>query len=223
MPAEKQFNIRKFEGKDRQQVREISHDTALMGRPASLFFEGKDTVCDALTMYFTDYEPESCFVAESSSCLAGYLTGTRNKILSERVFSGKIMPGLLWRAVLKGELARRKNAAFLWRCVQAFLLGGLNSPDFTREYPAALHINIREEFRGMGVGGSLMTSYLEYLGQNRVCGVHLATMSDAAAGFFLQHSFKLLYKGKRSYFRGILHKDAPLYIFGRKIGVSGAG
>ena len=44
------------------------------------------------------------------------------------------------------------------------------------------------------------------------------TMADAGADFFFKYGFKLLYKGKRSYFKHILHKDVPLYVFGKKIG-----
>jgi len=40
-------------------------------------------------------------------------------------------------------------------------------------------------------------------------------MSDRAANFFLSVGFTQLYKGRRSYFRNILHRDVPLYIFGK--------
>jgi hypothetical protein len=42
-------------------------------------------------------------------------------------------------------------------------------------------------------------------------------MSDRAAGFFLAAGFRQLYKGKRSYFRHVLHRDVPLYIFGKRL------
>ncbi len=198
-------------------MREISHDTAFMGQSASLFFQAKEVVCDALTSYFTDYEPESCFVAEEGASLVGYLSGAKNKALSERVFAGKILPGLLRRALGSGAFARKKNLVFIFNCLKAFASGGLYIPDFSGEYPATFHINLKKEFRGMGIGSSLVGAYVEYLRSVGVPGVHLATLSRHGADFFSRQSFQLLYTGKRPYFRHILHEDVPLYIFGRKI------
>jgi len=84
VPGEFSVNIRKFESKDRGQLRSISHDTAFMGQPASVFFEGREVFCDALNLYFTDYEPESCFVAEVDSVVIGYLIGAKSKITRKK-------------------------------------------------------------------------------------------------------------------------------------------
>ncbi|MFA4992937.1 MAG: hypothetical protein WC571_03110 [Candidatus Omnitrophota bacterium] len=211
-------NIRKFKKEDREQLRTISHDTAFMGQPATLFFEGRELLSDALSLYFTDYEPEASFVAEVNSTVAGYLTGAKNKAVAESVFKKKIMPGLFWKALKSGVFFNKKNIIFIFNCLRAFFRGELSDPDFTKEYPATFHINLRKEFRGQNIGTALIDSYLSYLEEKKVPGVHLATMSQAGADFFSKQSFKLLYKGKRSYFRHILHKDVPLFIFGKKLG-----
>ena len=80
-----------------------------------------------------------------------------------------------------------------------------------------MHINIKQGFRGLNIGTNLMNAYLEYLKIEGVSGVHLATISDLGAKFFYRQGFSLLYKGKRSYFRHIIDKDVPLYIFGKII------
>ncbi|MDD5281229.1 MAG: GNAT family N-acetyltransferase [Candidatus Omnitrophica bacterium] len=217
MSREFNVNIRKFENKDRGQLRSISHDTAFMGQPASLFFENREVICDALNSYFTDYEPESCFIAEVDSKVIGYLIGAKSKIVAERVFKDKIMLRLFWKAVKSGVFIKKKNIAFIFSCFKAFLKGGLDAPDFTKEYPATFHINISKEYRGQSVGTALIKVYLNYLKQSLVPGVHLATISQAGADFFSRQSFRLLYEGKRSYFRHVLHKDVPLFIFGKKL------
>jgi GNAT superfamily N-acetyltransferase len=217
MPGEFNLNIRKFEKRDREQLRAISHDTAFMGQSAALFFEGREVICDALSLYFTDYEPESCFVAEVNSNLAGYLTGAKNKSAAEKVFKAKIMLPLFWKALSSGVFLKKKNIAFIFSCLKALIKGKLATPDFTKEYPATLHINIKKEFRGKHIGGALIKAYLDYLKEQKVSGVHLATLSQAGADFFSKQSFHLLYKGSRPYFTHILHKAAPLFIFGRKI------
>ena len=99
MAGEPSVNIRRFENRDRDQVRLICHDTAFMGQPATSFFEGREIICDALSLYFTDYEPEASFVAVVNSIVAGYLIGAKSKIAAEKVFQEKIALRLFWRAI----------------------------------------------------------------------------------------------------------------------------
>lgn len=217
MAVEFSVNIRKFESRDRDQVRSISHDTAFMGQPAALFFEGREIICDALNSYFTDYEPESCFVAEVNSIVIGYLIGAINKVTAEKVFKDRVMLRLFLKALKSGVFFKKKNIVFIFSCLKALFKGGLFTPDFAKEYPATFHINIRKEFRGQNIGTALINAYLSYLKQRMVPGVHLATISQAGASFFSKQSFQLLYEGKRSYFKHLLHKDVPLYIYGKKL------
>jgi GNAT superfamily N-acetyltransferase len=218
VPGEFSVNIRKFESKDRGQLRSISHDTAFMGQPASVFFEGREVFCDALNLYFTDYEPESCFVAEVDSVVIGYLIGAKSKITAEKVFNDKIILPLFWKALRSGVFLKKKNIVFIFNFLKALIKDGLVTPDFTKEYPATFHINIKKEFRGKNIGTDLVNVYLNYLKKEMVTGVHLATLSQAGADFFSKQSFRLLYEGSRSYFNYILHKDVPLFIFGKKLG-----
>jgi Acetyltransferase (GNAT) family len=217
MTEEFSVNIRKFEKRDRGQVRLIAHDTAFMGQSASLFFEGREIICDALSLYFTDYEPEASFIAEVSSTVVGYLIGAKNKTVAENVFKNKIMPCLFWKALKSGVFFNKKNIVFMLSCLRAFFKGSLCAPDLIKEYPATFHINIIEKFRGQNIGASLMDAYLKYLKNNMIIGVHLATMSESGASFFSKQSFNLLYETKRSYFKHILHKNVPLYIYGKKL------
>ena len=218
MPGIPMIDIRSFESKDRQQLRLIAHDTAFMGKPASIFFDGPELVSDALTSYFTDYEPESCFVAFSNGLVAGYLTGAKNKAFSEKIFMRNIAPGLLLNTLKSGALLKKKNIVFIFKCLLEMARGTFLARDFNRQYPATLHINIKDTFRGQGIGSGLLTAYLDYLKSKKIPGVHLATMSDHGADFFFKCGFHLLFKGKRSYFKHILHQDVPLYIFGKKLG-----
>lgn len=211
------IKIRKFESTDTQNVRKIFHDTAFLGEPASLFFEGREVFSDALTLYFTNYEPQSCFVADINSKIVGCLVGAKNKIVMERIFKAKIAPGLFYKAIRDRIFLNKKNIIFILSCCWDAMRGRLVAPDFTKEYPAILHINVSREFRGQNIGSRLISSYLDYLRGEGISGVHLATMSEAAAKFFSGLGFKLLHTGKRSYFRPVLHKDIPLYIYGMKL------
>ena len=213
MPLE--VKIRKFQYPDRGAVRQIVHDTALMGESAALFFQGQEVISDAFSLYFTDFEPGSCFVAEVNHQIVGYLIGAKNKISAEAVFNRQLALPLLFKALTSGIFLKIKNLCFIFFCCIDLLKNGMHTPDFNRIYPATFHLNIKDNFRGLDIGPQLINSYLDYLKAANIPGVHLATMSDRAAKFFLSQGFQQLYKGKRSYFRHILHRDVPLYIFGK--------
>jgi len=215
LPPEQKLIIRKLQAGDREPVRQIAHDTALMGESAALFFDGSEVIRDALSLYFTDYEPGSCFVAEVDGRVVGYLSGALKKVTYEKIFNAKIALPLFFKALKSGVFLKIKNLVFIFSCLLDLLKNGIKTPDFCQKYPATFHINIRNGFRGQNIGARLINAYLDYLKGRGVSGVHLATMSDRAANFFLLQGFKQLYKGKRSYFEPILHRDVSLYIFGK--------
>ena len=209
--------IRKFRSEDRQAVRDICVETALMGEPASLFFEGDDIFADALTRYFTDFEPQSCFVSEMQGEVVGYLIGAKDAAAVGKIFQEKIFWGLLGKAVASGFFIKKKNLIFMANFLGSVLKGEFKQPDFSREYPATLHINVRVCCRGSGIGAKLIEAYLGYLAKEGVQGVHFATMSERATSFFEREHFSLLYRAPRSYLRNILRKDFFVSVFGRRL------
>lgn len=209
--------IRQYRSDDRKAVRNISWDTAFVGSPADIFFLGKTILTDFLTLYFTDYEPQSCFVAENERRVAGYLIGAKNREAISAAFKFKITARLLIKGITGGEFFKKKNLIFFFNCLLSFLRHEFSIPDFSKEYPATLHINIGKDFRSQNIGSRLMSAYLDYLVKEKVTGVSLATMSDKAAKFFKKQGFNLLHTGRRSYLRYLLHKDLPIYIFGKRL------
>ncbi len=207
--------IRKFDRKDRDAVRRICCDTALMGEPGQAFFDGDDILADALTMYFTDFEPGSCFVAETAGTVTGYLIGAKDSRVLGRIFREKILLRLLYKALRAGALLKKKNMIFIMHVLASAFRGEFNDPDFFKAYPATLHINLAQGWRGRGIGVRLITAYVQYLVAAGVRGVRLCTMSDGAALFFEKQGFRLLYRSRRSYFRYLLRKDIPVYIYGK--------
>lgn len=208
--------IRKYLPQDRESVRDIAWNTALMGESAAAFFEGKEVFSDILTLYFTDYEPESSFVAESDGQVVGYLLGAKDvKLMSKKTFA--IGFKLLLKVILRGTLLSKKNLHFVFKLIASVSKGEFNDPHFAKDYPATLHINLKDGWRASGLGSKLISAYLGYLSQLGVKGVYLATMSDQASIFFSKQGFGLLYQAKRSYFQHILGKDINIYIYGKKL------
>ncbi|MBI4981540.1 MAG: GNAT family N-acetyltransferase [Candidatus Omnitrophica bacterium] len=209
--------IRQYQKSDRVSVRKIAWDTAFIGEPASAFFEGQDVFCDFLTKYFTDYEPESCFVAELDGKIIGYVIGAKDTHILAKKFLLQIFPILLACSFLKGVFFSKKNTIFFFNLFRSIFCGEFKMPDFSKEYPATLHINLAAGFRHIGVGSRLLQKYCDYLKIQGVKAVQLATMSEQAAEFFVNHGFSQLFSGKRTYFKYLTKKDIPIYIYGKKI------
>lgn len=209
--------IRQYAENDRASVRAIAANTAFLGKPCEAFFSDRETLADFLTLYFTDYEPQSCFIAESNHKVIGYIIGSINTNYSDRIFRAKILPLLLFKMSARLTLLRSKERVFLFNCILSFFKGEFNAPDFSRLYPATLHINIEEGFRNTGIGSRLISRFLGYLAQEGIKAVRLATLSPKASAFFEKNGFRLLYHKRRSYFRRILFRDINCLIYGRQV------
>jgi len=188
-----------------------------MGEPSAVFFDDDEIFADALTIYFTDYEPESCFVAEYEGSVIGYLLGAKDVRRMDNIFADKIALPLFIKALRHRTFFNKKNMQFIFRVFLSLLKGEFKSPAFSKYHPATLHINIIKEYRAGGIGSKLINAYLDYLKEQAVKGVHFATMSDKASQFFKKQNFQLLFQAERSYFRHFLGKNVPVFIFGMQI------
>lgn len=246
-------SIRKYKAQDRQAIRDICYDTAFLGESASVFFDAKEILADFVTLYFTDYEPESCFVSEVNPVrkggalnptlstrsfivspsqppqgaglsngvngeVIGYLTGSTSITRLRSIFITRIAPKLGMKVLLNRTIFKKKNIIFLSHWLLDFLKGEfLKAGDFSKQYPATLHINLKRDFRSLGIGTKLVSAYLDYLIKKDISGIHLATISDKAGEFFEKVGFNLLSRGSISCLRYILHRDVPIYIYGKKL------
>ena len=209
--------IRPYREADRDAVRQIAFDTALMGDSASNFFDGEDFLKDALTLYFTDYEPECIWVAEHEGGVVGYIMGAKDEEVLRSVHTAKIFPHLFVELLRSGILFSKKNWKLLAGLFQGAMQGEFNAPEFGHEYPSVLHINLKSSIRGQGVGTELMTALVDSFDRQGVRGVRMGTMSRKAADFFIKNGFQLLYEGHRSYLKDALGQHIPLFILGRRL------
>ena len=67
------LRIRPYEPRDRAAVRQICCDTADAGQPVERFFPDREVIADLLTNYYTQFEPQSAFVADNGSGAVGDL------------------------------------------------------------------------------------------------------------------------------------------------------
>jgi GNAT superfamily N-acetyltransferase len=209
------FMIRPYEPRDRSAVRFISLSTAMMGEPAAHFWDGEEVLADLLTRYHTDFEPQSSFVAEMDNNVIGYLIGALDTVQADRISFFRVIWPTFFKALFTGSFLKKKNWQLFQQVIPFALSGGYNIPDFSREYPATLHINILNGHRSLGIGAALMNAYMELLSAKKIKGIRMATMSEKAGDFFSRCGFQLLFQGRRPYFRHLIGKDVPLLVYGK--------
>ena len=138
--------IRQYEPSDREAVREISCVTAFRNLGAQSIFEhaeDRELFADYWSRYYTDFEPESVWVAEQAGTVVGYLFGCVDSSRFVRTMARRIVPKivvrLLWRFVL-GKYRQGRSRLFVkwlllksWREAPALPL---------KTYPAHFHCNI---------------------------------------------------------------------------------
>lgn len=83
--------IRPYAAGDREAVRRICCDTADAGHPVESFFSDRELIADLLMNYYTDYEPESVWVAEQA---AGPVITGGPAIADEPAIAGEMVGSL---------------------------------------------------------------------------------------------------------------------------------
>ena len=209
--------IRPFKPADRAQVRKISCDTAFMGEPLEKFFDDREAFADIATAYYTEYEPESLFVAEYENSIVGYLTGCKDTCRFKKIFFWRILPGAALRSFFRGALFRKKTLKLIFSLLRSFLKGELRRPDYSEEFPAHLHINVQDSYRQLGAGTRLMEEYLEYLKKNNIGGLHLYSLSAIGQEFFKKMNFVRIFSQRVSYFEYLNLKEVYVFCFAKRL------
>lgn len=211
-----EINIRNYQQRDQKAVREISIQSSIFGEYRNAVFDD-EILADLLTVYFTDYEPMSCFVAEKEGLVIGYVLGTKETREMRRVLKGRIVPGVVKKIFHKGQFFRKNHLMIVKSKVYSYFKGEFNMPDFTREYPATLHVNMASQFRGQNVGSLLVNHFLEFLKNERVSGIHFGVLSERAKKFFLKLNFEVLFSGKYTFLHYLTGENLPHYVMGKHL------
>ena len=169
------FAVRPYRSSDRPAVRRFAGgDEFARPQLASKYPGMREYVADGLSHYY-DLEPESCFVAEADGEFIGNLLGAIDTLVTEgrektylrRLRSRQGLFGAYGIPVWLIPVIRTDRAP---RITEA--------PDVDlRQYPAHLHMGVKREWRGKGVGRALMDMYEEYLRGKCIPGFHLYASS----------------------------------------------
>ena len=186
--------IRPYQKSDRPILRDICCDTANLGGPMESFFFDRQVFADLGTLYYTDFEPQSTWVAQVDQQVVGYLMGCLDTRRYLRITSWPIVPRVLLKAVIRGVFLRRQTWRFLGAAFKSLSLGGFKRHIPLEQYPAHLHIDLKADFRGQGIGGRLIEKFILQAKTKGLKGIHLTTREDNFSGrkFFEKNGFRLL-------------------------------
>lgn len=130
--------------------------------------------------YYTEQEPENCFVCtDENDTAVGYV------ICSEDVKK--------WRRIFMKEYFPRIRHKHLGNRTTAIAEIAAHSL-FARKYPAHLHIDILKEYRGGGTGTKLIETLADHLAKKGICGIQLCVGNEnkKAIRFYKRCGFKTL-------------------------------
>ncbi len=134
------------------------------------------TYCD----YYTEREPENCFVAaDDNDNAVGYILSTGNYDSFSYIFRNEYLP-----RIPEEDKTNR-----------GYAVSSLVLPEkYKTEYPAHLHIDILGEYQRMGLGHRLMDALLEHLKNKGISGVMLSVNPDNAKGmaFYKKYGFEII-------------------------------
>ncbi len=186
--------IRPYRPADRAAVRHLCCETADRGLPAESIYDDDTLVADLMTNYFIRHEPQGIWVADAGGQVVGYVTGTLYPARFDRWQLWWIVPRAVLSAVLRGALGRLQTRRLLRATYVTWRRGGFPRHVSTREYPAHLHVNIAEGFRGQRVGRRLVEHFLAHARVAGRAGVHVILRADnePACRLFERLGFALL-------------------------------
>ena len=184
--------IRLFQPTDRTAVLGLAADTAFFGAPVEAFLEDRRAMQDAFAAYYTDCEPEHLWVAEVDGAVRGYVTGCtggRQASWNQARVGARAMVRFLGGRYRLGPRTWR----YIGRLIGSTLHGEVPPPDLPA-YPAHLHINLAESFRGRGLGGRLLQACLDQMTVLGLPGIHLntTTLNGAALKLYEKMGFQVL-------------------------------
>jgi GNAT superfamily N-acetyltransferase len=202
------FIIRSYRPADREAVRELCCETGFLGEPIDPVYEDRQLFADFLTTYYTDHEPESCFVLEIDGQLGGYLLGSRRPLQNQLYsFTQNII--LFFRALLRYARYHARSRRFIrW----LLMYGWREVPAAPRRVPH-FHINLLPDARRVSTTRALMSAYLSYLyrrGDKRVYGQIVTFESRRGEKMFERYGFKVLNRAEITKYKAFFPQSVYL-------------
>lgn len=168
-----QLAIRAFERGDRERIRAIACRTAFRNRGHEVMIDDAELFADYWTRYYTDFEPESAFIAELDGTIVGYSLGCIDTRRFQRVMARDIAPRIVRSLLLRWVRSSRHDVQLRrlmrWLAWHAWR----ESPpvDLVR-FPAHYHLNVERAGYGAGAYSALALRFVQLARRRGTTGMH---------------------------------------------------
>ena len=185
--------IRKCHPDDRDDLRRLCCNTAYFGNPCEVFFPDREFLADLIMTYYVDYEYEHTWVAQYQGEVIGYLCAGIDEARYSMITTFKIVPWAFLRALVRRKIWDERTKHLIEYNIKSFFSKEARLKKANhKKFPVHIHQNVKQGFRGKGVGGRLVEAMLEEL-KSKTVGIRFrALRQDARFLFFEKYGFKLL-------------------------------
>ena len=106
----------------------------------------------------------------------------------------------------------------MWRYLRSMWRGEF-AYEADADYPAHLHMNLMEGYRSAGIGSRLLSTFMDYLRENDIAGLHLGTTTynKLAVPFYKKRGFRLVSRHPLTMYEGIISEQIDLLFFTREL------
>jgi len=210
-----ELQVRRYRPEDAEAVRRISCETALYGQSMDALFQGRPLISEALIGYYSEFEPEALFVAESQGRVIGYLTGCLDSRRFEAFFARHILLRLLWISLREGYWHRPAFWKIAGAAVSAAGRWSKIRDEVLARYPAHCHLNLDAAFRQAGTGSTLLEVFFHYMAEHKVRGIHIVSATEGGKSFFTKNSFSVLARYAAPHLPGSPHHET--WVMGKEL------
>jgi ribosomal protein S18 acetylase RimI-like enzyme len=181
--------IRRAAAADKEELYAINADTGDVGADARALYRNVGLLAEIWVGPYLEFEPELAFLAEDGDGPVGYVLGAADTAAFEAECEQR------WWPALRARYPEPPPGTVLTPDAQ--LIHRIHHPPLTpasvvAEFPAHLHIDIRERGQGRGVGRRLMSTLFDALVRRGASGVHLDVdvRNTRAIGFYEHLGFR---------------------------------
>lgn len=183
--------IRPFHRQDREAVRRICTDVAFLGEAVEAVCPDRKLAADALSAYYTDYEPEHSLVAEIDGRVVGYINGCIDNRRYGLAVLFLIVPKLICKAFFRGFFFKVQGRLL----VRSWMLSAQRLMRWRKEsfysHQGHLHIGVIKEFRRHHLGQMLLDAFIDSLKGQDIHEITASVHADnsSACRFFEKQGF----------------------------------
>ncbi len=189
------IKIRTARKADMAALYQITLATGQYGADASLVYQDPDLLGHIFAAPYLAHEPKSCFVAEDTHGVVGFVVGTPDTRRFETCLETDWWPDLRLRYPMSNysmsNTQTREKLQADQRLCHMIHHPEIASDDLVHAFPAHMHLNLLPRAQGQGVGRGLFAIWCDSMRIEGVLAVHVGVslQNPRALGFWRKMGF----------------------------------